>query len=94
MKQWKKHQKIVIYVIITSKFIFFIYFSFLNQYYKISMTAIDNLGRMENEYAYSAANAFKFDQWHSMFMPKQHDITKLTYEELKDVYTLAWKWYE
>jgi hypothetical protein len=57
------------------------------------MTALDPLGRMENEQAYSAANAFKFDQWHSMFMPKQHDITKLTLEELKDVFTLAWKWY-
>jgi hypothetical protein len=56
------------------------------------MTATDSLGRMENRYAYSAANAFKFDQWHSMFMPRQHDITKLTFEELKDVYTLAWKW--
>ena len=58
----------------------------------ISMTALDPLGRMENRHAYSAANAFKFDQWHSMFMPKQHDITKLTLEELKDVFTLAWKW--
>lgn len=56
------------------------------------MTAIDPLGRMENRHAYSAANAFKFDQWHSMFMPRQHDITKLTFEQLKDVYTLAWKW--
>ncbi|CAF4067454.1 unnamed protein product [Rotaria sp. Silwood2] len=59
-----------------------------------NMTAIDSLGRMENRYAYSAANAFKFDQWHSMFMPKQHDITKLTFEELKDVLTLAWKWFQ
>jgi len=57
-----------------------------------NMTAIDPLGRLENRYAYSAANAFKFDQWHSMFMPKNHDITKLTLEELKDVFTLAWKW--
>ncbi|CAM4796225.1 unnamed protein product [Rotaria magnacalcarata] len=57
-----------------------------------NMTAIDSLGRMENQYAYSAANAFKFDQWHSMFMPRQHDITKLTFEEMKDVFTLAWKW--
>ncbi|UJR07775.1 hypothetical protein I4U23_012058 [Adineta vaga] len=57
-----------------------------------NMTAIDSLGRMENRHAYSAANAFKFDQWHSMFMPRQHDITKLTFDELKDVYTLAWKW--
>jgi len=57
-----------------------------------NMTAIDPLGRMENRHAYSAANAFKFDQWHSMFMPRQHDITKLTFEQLKDVYTLAWKW--
>ena len=56
------------------------------------MTAIDPLGRLENRYAYSAANAFKFDQWHSMFMPKQHDITQLTLDELKDVFTLAWKW--
>ncbi|CAF1220692.1 unnamed protein product [Adineta steineri] len=56
------------------------------------MTATDSLGRMENRHAYSAANAFKFDQWHSMFMPKQHDITKITLDELKDVYTLAWKW--
>ena len=56
------------------------------------MTAMDNLGRMENQHAYSAANAFKFDQWHSMFMPRQHDVTKLTFEQLKDVYTLAWKW--
>ncbi|CAF0927047.1 unnamed protein product [Rotaria sordida] len=59
-----------------------------------NMTAIDSLGRMENRYAYSAANAFKFDQWHSMFMPKQHDITKLTFEELKDIFTLAWKWFQ
>lgn len=59
-----------------------------------SMTAIDPLGRMENRYAYSAANAFKFDQWHSMFMPKNHDITKLTLDELKDVFTLAWKWFD
>lgn len=56
------------------------------------MTATDSLGRMTNRHAYSSANAFKFDQWHSMFMPKQHDITKLTFEELKDVFTLAWKW--
>ncbi|CAF4196508.1 unnamed protein product, partial [Rotaria socialis] len=59
-----------------------------------NMTAIDSLGRMENQYAYSAANAFKFDQWHSMFMPRQHDITKLTFKEMKDVFTLAWKWFQ
>ncbi|CAF1092813.1 unnamed protein product [Adineta ricciae] len=57
-----------------------------------NMTAMDSLGRMENRHAYSAANAFKFDQWHSMFMPRQHDVTKLTFDQLKDVYTLAWKW--
>jgi hypothetical protein len=57
------------------------------------MTATDTLGRLENRHAYSAANAFKFDKWHSLFMPRQHDVTKLTRDELRDVFTLAWKWY-
>lgn len=81
----------MIYVIIKGK----LFLSLINVFFKYfnkSMTAIDNFGRMETKYAYSAANAFKFDQWHSMFMPKQHDITKLTLEELTDVFTLAWKW--
>lgn len=82
----------MIYVIIKSKSCSFLFTSLFLFLLNFSMTAMDSLGRMENQHAYSAANAFKFDQWHSMFMPKQHDITKITLEELNDVYTLAWKW--
>ncbi|CAF0788593.1 unnamed protein product [Didymodactylos carnosus] len=55
-------------------------------------TATDPLGRFESVHAFSASNAFKFDTWHSMFMPRQHNILNVTLEEFHDVYKLAWKW--
>lgn len=92
-KRWRKHRHPVISAIIRSRSspsVPLLTDPFVRV--RHSMTAMDTLGRMENKHAYSAANAFKFDQWHSMFMPREHDISKLTFEQLRDVYTLAWTW--
>lgn len=58
------------------------------------MTAEDTFGRIESRYSISAANAFKIDKWHGLFIPKKHSIFDITLEEFVDLFNVSLQWFK
>ncbi|KAK2168276.1 hypothetical protein LSH36_18g00013 [Paralvinella palmiformis] len=57
-------------------------------------TAEDIFGRLESEYAYTAANAFKMDAWHSMVIFRTHHPVNWSLAELVGCFELILQWFE
>ena len=53
-----------------------------------------SFGRFQTTYSYSASNVFPFDQHQHMFMPNNHDLTQLTFDEFKDFISLPLVWFD
>ncbi|XP_033648090.1 uncharacterized protein LOC117307446 [Asterias rubens] len=56
-------------------------------------TAEDTFGRIESEHCATAANAFKVEGFHSLVIPKIHDVRMLTEEIFLDIMHVSMKWY-
>ena len=57
-------------------------------------TATDLFGRIETQLTYTAANTFKYDQWHSLIVSRNHNTLNLTEEETLDMFKLSVKWFK
>lgn len=57
-------------------------------------TAEDMFGRLESVHAYTAANAFKMDAWHSMVIFRTHHPTTWSLTELIGSFDLMLQWFE
>lgn len=61
----------------------------------LTLTAADTFGRVESQFSFSTANAFKLDKWHAMFVPRWHHPLDLTQETLLDLFmNTALTWFE
>lgn len=58
-----------------------------------SFTAFSGSDRIRTGHSYSAANLFPFDENHELFLPRKHDLLKLSYLEFKDLLSLPEKWF-
>ena len=56
--------------------------------------AEDPLGHFENERVYVAANAFKMQSYHALFIPKQHNPLMMTLEDYKALFEIANIWFD
>jgi galactose-1-phosphate uridylyltransferase len=66
---------------------------FCNSAYKKN-TANDIFERLESELSYSAANAFKYDKWHSLIVSRNHNSLNLTEKEITDMFEVGLKWFQ
>lgn len=60
----------------------------------LSSTAEDSFGRLENTLAYTAANTFKYDRWHTLIVSRNHDTLHLTENEIGQMFELAKEWFD
>ncbi|XP_068081499.1 uncharacterized protein [Anabrus simplex] len=60
----------------------------------LTMTAEDNFGRIYGKYSVSAANIFKLNKWHALFITKQHSLFNITEVEFIDLFNTAIKWFK
>ena len=56
--------------------------------------AEDPLGHFENERVYVAANAFKMQSYHALFIPKQHNPLLMNLEDYKSLFEIANIWFD
>ncbi len=59
-----------------------------------NLTPIDELGRLENESALTAANLSKMADYHSLIIFKKHRFTELTEKDFIEALNLAQEWFE
>ncbi|XP_014670219.1 PREDICTED: uncharacterized protein LOC106811190 [Priapulus caudatus] len=52
----------------------------------MTMTAADTFGRVESPFSFSAANAFKLDVWHSLFLTRSHHPLDVSEQMLRDLF--------
>lgn len=57
-----------------------------------SFTAEDTFGRIENKNAFTAANTFKYDAWHALFITRTHHPLNWSEEQFMDVWDVAKQW--
>ncbi|XP_071960108.1 uncharacterized protein [Antedon mediterranea] len=56
-------------------------------------TAEDTFGRITSTYSGTAANAFKYNGYHSLIISKKHNFLELTEEEFIDMMHTSMRWY-
>eukprot|EP01079_Euglenida_sp_SAG-EU17-18_P000746 gene746-386_t len=56
-------------------------------------TAEDIFGRIEGQYTYTASNIAKYEGYHSLVLPYQHDPLEFPYAALHDMMKTASKWF-
>ncbi len=59
-----------------------------------NLTPIDELGRLENESALTAANLSKMADYHSLIIFKKHNFTDLTEKDFEEALNLTQQWFE
>lgn len=57
-------------------------------------TPIDELGRLENEMAVTAANLSKMADYHSLVIFKKHSLAKIKKDDFSQAWNLASNWFE
>lgn len=57
-------------------------------------TAINEYGPLETNHSILVSNVFSFHKYHAMFLPKKHDLLKISLSELKDTFNVAIEWFE
>ena len=57
-------------------------------------TPVDNIGRLENEYAITASNLAKISSLHSLVIFKKHKKEELNFSDFLNGFDLALKWFE
>lgn len=55
-------------------------------------TAEDSFGRIENRYAVTASNLFKFNQYHGLVLFKHHQPLQFDFQQLGGMLDAAWEW--
>jgi hypothetical protein len=63
-------------------------------FHNLSFTALNDYERFDKENAFSAANIFPFNEYHSIFLPKKHNLLNLTFEEFKQTFDLPKEWFD
>ena len=56
--------------------------------------AVDPLGAIEDKNVYVAANAFKMQDYHALFIPKKHNPFDLKLEDFVSVFRVANEWFD
>ncbi|XP_049800463.1 uncharacterized protein LOC126235731 isoform X1 [Schistocerca nitens] len=57
------------------------------------MTAGEIFGRVQGKSSRSAANTFKIDKWHGLFIPDKHSILEITIQEFVDLFNTSLQWF-
>jgi hypothetical protein len=60
----------------------------------IELTPYDEIGRIENKSAITAANLAKYGEFHSLVILKKHDPFSISYEEFSDAIAVALEWFQ
>lgn len=55
-------------------------------------TAVDPFGRIENPYAVTASNLFKFNLYHGLVLFKHHEPLQFDYQQMEGMLDAAWEW--
>lgn len=58
------------------------------------LTPIDEIGRLENESAITAANLAKMADYHSLIIFKKHEFKDINKDDFKNAITLTQKWFK
>lgn len=57
------------------------------------MTAGEIFGRIQGKSSLSAANTFKIDKWHGLFIPDKHSILEINNQEFLDLFNTSLRWF-
>jgi hypothetical protein len=58
------------------------------------MTAEDVFERIESKFSVTAANTFKIDKWHGLFLTRKHNPLDLKEEDILDLFNTSLKWFQ